>query len=53
MTVSAHTTLSVGGVSLTRNTNGVGANSGPATKLWADVKILLRTVPHVLGRRGM
>jgi exopolysaccharide biosynthesis polyprenyl glycosylphosphotransferase len=21
--------------------------------LWADVKILLRTVPHVLGRRGM
>jgi lipopolysaccharide/colanic/teichoic acid biosynthesis glycosyltransferase len=21
--------------------------------LWLDVKILLRTVPHVLGRRGM
>jgi hypothetical protein len=34
--VSAHTTLSVGGVSLTRDTNGSGANSGPATKLWAD-----------------
>ena len=34
--VSAHTTVSVGGVSLTRHTNGTGANSGPATKLWAD-----------------
>jgi hypothetical protein len=34
--VSAHTTVSVGGVSLTRHTNGSGANSGPATKLWAD-----------------
>jgi len=34
--VSAHTTVSVGGVSLTRHTNGVGANSGAATKLWAD-----------------
>jgi len=21
--------------------------------LWTDIKILLRTVPHVLGRRGM
>ena len=21
--------------------------------LWGDVKILLRTVPHVLGRRGL
>jgi lipopolysaccharide/colanic/teichoic acid biosynthesis glycosyltransferase len=21
--------------------------------LWSDVKILLRTVPHVLGRRGL
>ena len=34
--VSAHTTVSVGGVSLHRDTNGVGANSGAATKLWAD-----------------
>ena len=34
--VSAHTTVAVGGVSLTRDTNGVGANSGAATKLWAD-----------------
>jgi lipopolysaccharide/colanic/teichoic acid biosynthesis glycosyltransferase len=21
--------------------------------LWTDVKILLRTVPHVIGRRGL
>jgi len=34
--VNATTTVSVGGVSLTRTTNGSGANSGPATKLWAD-----------------
>jgi len=34
--VSAHVTASVGGVTLTRHTNGSGANSGPATKLWAD-----------------
>ena len=35
-TVSASTTVSVGGVSLTRTTNGTAGNSGPATKLWAD-----------------
>src|SRR6266536_3942375 len=34
--VSAHTTVTVGGILLTRDTNGVGANSGAATKLWAD-----------------
>ena len=34
--ISAHTTVSVGGVALTRHTDGTGANSGPATKLWAD-----------------
>jgi uncharacterized repeat protein (TIGR01451 family) len=34
--VSAHVTLSVGGVSLTRNTNAAASNSGPATKLFAD-----------------
>jgi len=34
--VSAHATLPVGGVPLTRHTNGAGANSRPATKLWAD-----------------
>jgi hypothetical protein len=24
-----------------------------ASPLWTDVKILLRTVPHVIGRRGL
>ena len=38
-TVSAHTTVTVGGVQLTRNTDGVGANSGPATKRWVDARI--------------
>jgi hypothetical protein len=38
-TVSAHSTLLVSGVSLTRNTNGVGANSGPATKTWVNAAI--------------
>jgi uncharacterized repeat protein (TIGR01451 family) len=33
-TVSAHTTVSVGGLSLTRATNGTDNNSGPATKTW-------------------
>jgi len=34
--VSAHVTLAVGGVSLTRDTTGTASNSGPATKLFAD-----------------
>ena len=64
-TVSAHTTVSVGGVSLTRNTDGVGANSGPATKRWVDAKIAIApdatnlvTQPHTFtvtldeGHRG-
>jgi uncharacterized repeat protein (TIGR01451 family) len=34
--VSAHVTLSVGGVPLTRNTDATASNSGPATKLFAD-----------------
>jgi uncharacterized repeat protein (TIGR01451 family) len=34
--VSAHVILSVGGVSLTRDTNGTSGNSSPATKLWTD-----------------
>jgi hypothetical protein len=42
--VNASTTLSVGGVSLTRTTNGSGGNSGPATKLWADAAV--RTDVH-------
>jgi len=37
--VSAHTTVAVAGVSLTRDTNGAGGNSGPATKLWADAAV--------------
>jgi len=43
-TVSASTNVTVGGVVLTRSTNGTGANSGPATKLWADVAV--RTDVH-------
>jgi hypothetical protein len=37
--VSANTTLTVGGLSVSRATNGVGANSGPAAKTWVDAKI--------------
>src|SRR5262249_11607105 len=33
-TINALTTVTVGGVSLTRTTNGTGGNSGPATKTW-------------------
>ena len=40
-TVSAHTTLSVGGVSLTRNTDGTDSNSAPATKRWVNAKIAI------------
>jgi len=38
-TVSAQTTVSVGGVSLTRATNGNGGNSGPAVKTWVNARI--------------
>ena len=31
--------MSVGGVSLTRHTNGTGANSGPAVKTWVNARI--------------
>ena len=37
--VSAHTTVLVGGVTLTRNTDGKGANSAAATKTWVNAKI--------------
>ena len=37
--VSAHVTLSVAGLSLTRNTDGTGGNSGPATKMWAAATV--------------
>ncbi len=38
-TVSAQTTVSVGGVSLTRATTGNGGNSGPAVKTWVNARI--------------
>jgi uncharacterized repeat protein (TIGR01451 family) len=38
-TVSAHTNVTVSGVTLTRDTNGTGQNSVPATKTWVDAKI--------------
>ena len=37
--MTAHTTLTVGGVSLTRTTNGTGGNSGPAVKTWVNARI--------------
>src|SRR6266542_1619439 len=39
--VNATTTVSVLGNALTRTTNGVGANSGPASKTWVDANIPL------------
>src|SRR6266542_4596133 len=39
--VNATTTVSVRGNALTRTTNGVGANSGPASKTWVDANIQL------------
>src|SRR5262249_22240824 len=38
-TVTATTTLSVGGLSVTRSTDGTGSNSGPAVKPWVDAQI--------------
>src|SRR5207244_11053798 len=38
-TVSAHTTFTVGGISLTRDTDNTGGSSAPATKTWANAKI--------------
>ena len=38
-TVSAHSTQSVGGISLTTDTDGQSANSGPAHKTWVDANI--------------
>ena len=49
-TVSAHTTVSVGGVVLTRNTDGTGSNSGPVTKRWVDAKIAI--APSATNRIG-
>jgi uncharacterized repeat protein (TIGR01451 family) len=38
-TVSAHTVVAVGGIALTRNTDGIGANSEPAVKTWVNARI--------------
>jgi hypothetical protein len=43
-TVSAHTTVMVATVSLTRQTNGSGGNSGPAIKRWADDVVTTRVL---------
>ena len=59
-TVSAHTTVTVGGVSLTRTTNGTGANSGPAVKTWVNATISITpnatnevSAPHTFTSRLM
>ncbi len=39
--ISGHTTVLVAGVSLTRNTDSTGTNSGPATKTFVDANISL------------
>jgi hypothetical protein len=44
--VSAHTTVSVSGVSLTRHTDGTGGSSGPATKIWIAPQAAVRTDIH-------
>jgi hypothetical protein len=43
-TVSASTTVSVNGVSLTRTTNATGANSGPAVKTWSAAVVTTRVL---------
>ena len=52
-TVTAHTTFTASAASsLTRNTDGVGANSGPAVKTWVNAKIAIpRTRPTRSGSR--
>jgi hypothetical protein len=44
-TIHATTTVSVAGVSLTRATNGVGANSGDATKIWLSPNANIQISP--------
>src|SRR5207247_2148320 len=46
--IRASATVSVGGALLTRDTDGSGANSGPATKLWAD-DVVTTTVRNSAG----
>jgi RTX calcium-binding nonapeptide repeat (4 copies) len=40
-TVSAHTNVTVAGLSLQRDTNGLSGNSGPATKTWVNARIAI------------
>jgi hypothetical protein len=40
-TVNASANVTVGGLSLSRTTNGAAGNSGPATKTWVDLQILI------------
>jgi uncharacterized repeat protein (TIGR01451 family) len=49
-TVTAHTTVSVAGVMLTRNTDGTDSNSGPATKTWVNARISI--TPNATNRVG-
>src|SRR5262249_35851782 len=49
-TVSAHTTLTAGGVSLTRSTDGTDSNSGPAQKTWVNARISIS--PSASNRVG-
>ena len=48
--VTASTSLVVATVSLTRSTDGVGLNSGPATKTWVDARIHIS--PSATNRVG-
>ena len=48
--VSAHTTVTVGGVALIRATDGLAGNSEPATKRWVDAKITI--APDATNRVG-
>ena len=46
-TVSASTTVTVGGVVLTRTTNSTGSNSAPAAKNWVDANIQISPLTGV------
>jgi hypothetical protein len=52
-TVNASTSVSVGGTTLSRTTNGTAPNSGPLTKQWVDAQIDLSplTATNVLGQQ--
>ena len=49
--VRASTTVSVGGLTLTRSTDGVAPNSGPAMKRWVNAKISIApSATNVVGQ---